>query len=113
MGINKSTIHQTLEGMPLSGDSVSMKEAIDHKERLVELDRIEDENETRHDLTRYILQFNAFWMVCVLTILALTGQKILLFSDTVIVTLLTTTTAQVLGFGIIVTNYLYKQTTAR
>lgn len=99
--------------MPLSGDSVSMKEAIDHKERLVELDRIEDENEIRHDLTRYILRFNALWMMCVLTILALTGQKVLLFSDTVIVTLLTTTTTQVLGFGVIVTNYLYKQTAVK
>lgn len=95
--------------MPFNGDPISMKEAIDHKERLVELDRLEDENGTRHDLTRLILQFNAFWMICVLLILVYTGRGDLHFSDTVLVTLLTTTTAQVLGFGIIVANYLYKQ----
>jgi low affinity Fe/Cu permease len=48
-------------------------------------------------------------MICVLLILVYTGTGDLHFSDTVLVTLLTTTTAQVLGFGVIVANYLYKQ----
>jgi hypothetical protein len=56
---------------------------------------------------------NLFWLLvvflsCTLSIVVLSGLRILCLSDTVLVTLLTTTTADVIGIFIFVVKYLFK-----
>jgi hypothetical protein len=56
---------------------------------------------------------NIFWLLvtfllCTLSIVALSGLCILRLSDTVMVTLLATTTADVIGIFIFVVKYLFK-----
>lgn len=109
MAINKTTLHDALEKVPVNADSVTWKELIHSKKKLLDIDRLNDDNETRHHLTYWILGFNAFWMVGVLTIVVLKGTTILCYNQAEIIALLTTTTANVLGFGYIVANYIYKQ----
>lgn len=49
------------------------------------------------------------WLISVITILVLVGIKVLLLSDAVIIALLGTTTINVLGFFVIVTQYLFNK----
>jgi len=48
------------------------------------------------------------WLGCVMLVVFATGKGDLHYSDTVMVTLLTTTTANVIGLFAIVNNYLFK-----
>jgi hypothetical protein len=49
------------------------------------------------------------WLFLVLGIFIAVGKGSLVYSDSVIITLLTTTTANVLGLVAIVANYLFKK----
>ena|ERR1700744_4172227 len=48
------------------------------------------------------------WLACVMLVIISSGNGNLHYSDTVMVTLLTTTTANVIGLFAIVNNYLFK-----
>lgn len=109
MGINRSALHETLDKVSINADNLTITELIDSKKELADLDRIEDDNDTRHHLTYWILSFNALWMLGVMTIVILKGLDVLKYNQSEIITLLTTTSANVLGFGYIVANYIYKQ----
>lgn len=109
MAINKTTLHDSLEKVSVNADSITWKELIHSKKKLLDIDRLNDDNETRHHLTYWILGFNALWMIGVMTVVILKGAAILHHTQTEIIALLTTTSANVLGFGYIVANYIYKQ----
>lgn len=49
------------------------------------------------------------WLICVVAILALVGLKVFELSDSVLIALLGTTTVNVLGFFVIVIQYLFNK----
>lgn len=53
----------------------------------------------------------SIWLTLILLIFIAIGQKKLIYSDTVIVTLLTTTTIEVIGLFIIIAKYLFPSKT--
>lgn len=109
MAINKTTLHDALEKVSVNADSITWGELIHSKKKLLDIDRLNDDNETRHHLTYWILGFNALWMMGAMIIVILRGANILRYNQSEIIALLTTTSANVLGFGYIVANYIYKQ----
>lgn len=83
----------------------------DHVERMqwAAFKRFEDENNARNYLTSAIFTITVIWMFFILMIVLACGKGNLVLSDTVIVTLITTTTANVFGFMYIVSKYLFNE----
>ncbi|HTJ13499.1 MAG TPA: hypothetical protein VL547_15800 [Dinghuibacter sp.] len=72
-------------------------------------EKITGDNKARktHSLLIFVMVF--FWLVSVVALLALSGLGILCLSDKVLITLLTTTTINVIGLLVIVANYLFNK----
>jgi hypothetical protein len=70
-------------------------------------DIAEQDKEERKTYANLSFTLVSMWLTMVLVIFIAIGQKRLEYSDTVIVTLLTTTTINVIGIYIIVANYLF------
>jgi len=66
----------------------------------------DDKNERKH-YTSLIFTLVAMWLIMVLVVFVATGKGFLKYSDSVIITLLATTTVNVIGLFVIVANYLY------
>lgn len=110
---------QELESVPTGIESQKLMttDDIDREIKLVELEYKKEELESRKQDRKQrgrfsirIFVFMAFYMVGILTVLILAGCKVLVLSDTVIISLLTTTTADVIGVFIIVAKYLFHKT---
>ena len=71
--------------------------------------KLEDDNASRRDFSRQIFAVTVVWMFLILLIVFHAGKGSLHFSDTVLVTLITTTTANVFGFMYIVVKYLFNE----
>lgn len=69
--------------------------------------QLEDDNAGRRDFSRQIFTVTVIWMFLVLVLIYHVGAGNLHYSDTVLVTLITTTTANVFGFMYIVVKYLF------
>lgn len=87
---------------------------IDREIKLVELEYKKEELESRKQdrkqrgqFSIWIFGFMGIYMVLALVILGLSGSGVFDISDTVLVSLLTTTTADVIGIFIIVAKYLF------
>jgi hypothetical protein len=96
-----------MEAYPVNVQGYSLEDIVSLSKEIMSAESKQNDNSNRDLLTRQIFQFIASWMIFVLLILVYTGKGDLKFSDTVIVTFISTTTANVLGFGIIVANYLF------
>lgn len=72
-------------------------------------DKITGDNKARksHSLLIFIMVF--FWLASVVTLLTLSGLGLVVLSDKVLITLLTTTTINVIGLLVIVANYLFNK----
>ena len=68
--------------------------------------RVQDRRQ-RGIFSKWIFGFMAIYMLGILAILVLVGCGVLSLSDTVLVALLTTTTAEVIGIFIVVAKYLF------
>ena len=82
------------------------------KEILLELQgakvaQFKSEHKMREWLTNVLLTVTVMWMLLILLIIVAVGKGSLKLSDTVLVTLITTTTANVAGFLYIVVKYLF------
>lgn len=71
--------------------------------------KIKDDNEARklHSGLIFLLVF--IWLITVLVIIILNGARVLNLSDKVIITLLSTTSINVIGLLVIVANYLFNK----
>ncbi|SEB18970.1 hypothetical protein [Pedobacter hartonius] len=72
-------------------------------------DIVEQDKNERKDYANVLFTVTIIWLFLVLGIFISVGRGILVYSDSVIITLLTTTTANVVGLVIIVANYLFKK----
>ncbi|MCC9136955.1 hypothetical protein ACFSKU_05305 [Pontibacter silvestris] len=76
------------------------------KERLK---RLRDDNEARKNFADRIFRVTVIWMFCILVVVILGGMGKLIYSDAVLIALITTTTANVFGFFYVVVNYLFNK----
>ena|SRR5437762_12665078 len=74
-----------------------------------EVEKLEQDNQGRKTLRDTIFTVTVVWMFLILVIVWHTGTGDLKLSDTVLVALITTTTANVFGFLYVVVNYLYNK----
>ena len=68
----------------------------------------EQDKEERRLYAYRVFTLICIWLLCVVLILIAQGHGNLYYSDTIIVTLLTTTTANIIGLFAIVNGYLFK-----
>lgn len=74
-----------------------------------EVEKLEQDNEGRRVLRNSIFTITVVWMFLILMLVFHAGRGTLKYSDTVLVALITTTTANVFGFLYVVVNYLYNK----
>ena len=88
------------------------KEEVDEDKRAKKLnnDITEQDKEERRLYAYRVFALICIWLACVMIVIVATGKGDLHYSDTVLVTLLTTTTANVIGLFAIVNSYLFKTT---
>jgi hypothetical protein len=91
------------------GESYLKKEAERCKAKMAqtEADSFEDRRQDRKNFTYYLFQFVCMWLVFVGFIVLWNGLGKLKYSDTVLVTILTTTTSGVLLYFHYVLKYLF------
>lgn len=83
------------------------EKSLEDKQKEAELERYNQDTSHRNGLVVWAATIVSFWLLCVIFILTRNTQQYKL-SDTIVVTLLTTTTVNVLGLMIIVLNDLFK-----
>lgn len=107
--INELWESESSNSLPLSVDdetSADMQQAeLKLKDQDIK-DRQQD-REQRKTFSMCIFGFVCIYMAATLTVIFLTGACSLWLSDTVLITLLSTTTANVLGLFVIVAKYLF------
>jgi Flp pilus assembly protein TadB len=104
------SIEQIIQNEANSSDIEVKERALNETERGKKIDndiREQDRLERKTYANRVFYLISA-WLGCVIVVVILTGLGFMHFSDTVIVTLLTTTTANVIGLFAIVNSYLFK-----
>ncbi|HZH67039.1 MAG TPA: hypothetical protein VEY10_19270 [Flavisolibacter sp.] len=75
----------------------------------VQVERFRQDNEGRKVLRDAIFTVTVVWMLLVLLMVWHSGSGKLKLSDSVLIALITTTTANVFGFLYVVVNYLYNR----
>lgn len=86
----------------------AQEQTFEEKQQEAELQRYQDDSRHRKNLVKWATILINIWLGCVIAILIATGMPLLELSDTVMVTLLGTTTVNVLGLMIIVLNDIFK-----
>lgn len=74
-----------------------------------QIKKFEDDNEGRREFSRNIFAVTVVWMFLVLMVVILCANGKWHLSDSVLIALITTTTATVIGIFIIVANYLFNR----
>jgi hypothetical protein len=74
-----------------------------------QIQKFEDDNESRREFSRNIFTVTVIWMFLVLVIVIQSANGKWHLSDSVLIALITTTTANVIGIFIIVANYLFNR----
>lgn len=87
--------------------SILTKEDVELELQKEELESRRQDRRQRGRFSIWIFGFMGVYMVFILAVLVLAGAGVLSLSDTVLVSLLTTTTADVIGIFIIVAKYLF------
>ena len=77
------------------------------EQRREELEGIKQDRKQRGAFSMRIFLFVCVYMVLALAILCLSGGCVFEISDTVLIAMLTTTTANVIGLFVVVANYLF------
>jgi len=104
-------LSQTKDGNQGEVTAKEEKATFDHKAKMEKtlLDRVIAENKARIDLSDAIFTVTVIWMAAILLVVYLCGCGSMRLSDTVLVALITTTTANVFGFLYVVVNYLFNK----
>lgn len=82
---------------------------LDEEIKRENLKRLREENEARRSFSNAIFTVTVIWMFLTLVVIFQTGTGALRLSDTVLVALITTATANVYGFFYVVVNYLFNK----
>ncbi len=85
------------------------KQALELQLLKAQIRKFEDDNEGRREFSRNIFAVTVVWMFLVLMIVIQCAVGKWRLSDSVLVALITTTTATVIGIFIIVANYLFNR----
>jgi membrane-associated HD superfamily phosphohydrolase len=75
--------------------------------RILEVTRLQGENMSRQQMTNQIFMVAVVWIFIIVIIVVACGSGHLKLSDSVLITLITTTTLNVFGFMVIVVKYLF------
>ena len=74
-----------------------------------QLKRLLDDNKARKKFSVFIFAITVLWMFLVLFIVVQCSRKVFILSDSVLIALITTTTANVFGFFYVVVNYIFNK----
>jgi hypothetical protein len=74
-----------------------------------QLKRLLDDNNARKSFSQWLFAITVIWMFVVLIIVIQCGRQSIILSDSVLIALITTTTANVFGFFYVVVNYLFNK----
>ncbi|HEX8314815.1 MAG TPA: hypothetical protein VF609_07480 [Flavisolibacter sp.] len=85
------------------------KKALELQLLKAQIRKFEDDNEGRREFSRSIFLVTVIWMFLVLMIVLQCARGKWGLSDSVLIALITTTTATVIGIFIIVANYLFNR----
>jgi hypothetical protein len=85
------------------------KQALELQLLKAQIRKFEDDNEGRREFSRSIFAVTVVWMFLVLMIIIQCANGKWHLSDSVLIALITTTTANVIGMFIIVANYLFNR----
>jgi hypothetical protein len=85
-----------------------VKDQVELDIRRAYLESLQDNNRQRKQYARNTFILTCIWISVVLVIAGLSGFEKIKLSDTVLVTLITTTTANVFGFFFLVMKYLFR-----
>ena len=85
------------------------KQALELQLLKAQIQKFEDDNESRREFSRSIYAVTVIWMFLVLMIIVQCANGKWHLSDSVLIALITTTTANVIGVFIIVANYLFNR----
>jgi hypothetical protein len=85
------------------------KQALELQLLKAQIRKFEDDNTGRREFSRSIFTVTVIWMFLVLMIIVQTASGKWHLSDSVLIALITTTTANVIGVFIIVANYLFNR----
>lgn len=75
-----------------------------------QLTKLNNDNQARISVSKKIFLIVICWLFAVIAILIMTGVGLFTFSDKVLITLLTTSSVNVIGLLVIVANYLFNKT---
>lgn len=103
--INLDTLFRS--SISSEASSILTTEDVELELKKEELEGKRQDRKQRGQFSIWIFGFMGVYMLSILTVLILAGCKTLVLSDTVIISLLTTTTADVIGVFIIVAKYLF------
>lgn len=85
------------------------KQALELQLLKAQIRKFEDDNTGRREFSRSIFTVTVIWMFLVLMIIVQSASGRWHLSDSVLIALITTTTANVIGVFIIVANYLFNR----
>lgn len=85
------------------------KKALELQLLTAQIRKFEDDNEGRREFSRSIFIVTVIWMFLVLMVVVQCARAKWALSDSVLIALITTTTATVIGIFIIVANYLFNR----
>ncbi len=97
----KSSVKKTTEKIP--DDDLDLKD-IGYQERR----RYKQDTDQRKSLATWTIGIISAWLLSVVVIFVLIGAGCLVFNDSVIITLLSTTTANILALGLVVLKGIFK-----
>lgn len=89
----------------------TLSETREHYQAMMreELGRIKTENEIRSRLTKRFSIITVCWIVLILGVVIFSGLGLLKLSNSVLIALISTTTANVFGFMYVVVKYLFNE----
>ena len=117
--LKTDSIISSIDGQGIVPESYVQEEQFLNREverqiRLEELKTLQEQNRTlaqnneeRKTYAKYIFGLTSVWALLIFVILFLVGVKRIYISDTVIVTLITSTTINFFGFFVLVIKYLF------
>jgi hypothetical protein len=93
--------------LPLEESIIDIRD-IDAEFRREQLESNRQDRKERKKYAIYIFYFLCFFLSITLAIVILTALDLFVLSDAILITLLTTTSADIIGIFIIVVKYLFK-----
>jgi hypothetical protein len=106
----QSDSYSNPQGVTTEEDRNSSETREHYLERMREdLERIKTENSVRLKLTKRFSIITVFWILLILMVVIFSGLGVLNLANSVLIALISTTTANVFGFMYVVVKYLFNE----